>query len=102
MTTRDDAIAQIRRALRARSGKAWSVKAGRGTSAGWIYVTAPPARADRYGSMTDADRAELSALLGKDVHHQGERIPASDTYRREYIDRANGRTPSAVGVPYWD
>ena len=29
-------------------------------------------------------------------------IPASSDYRQEYIDRAEGRTPSVIGSPYWD
>lgn len=100
---RDDAIKSIRTALRTRSGKAWSVKGGRGTSWGWIKISAPPARCNSYGSMTDADRTELATLLGlDDAHHQGVSIPASGAYRREYIDRANGRTPTDYGTPYWD
>jgi len=41
---RDEAIKRIREALRRRSGKVWSVKAGRGTAWGWLTVDAPPAR----------------------------------------------------------
>ena len=50
------------------------------------------------------DRVELSVLLGLDrpVHQQGETIPASSDYWQEYIDRAEGRSPSVLGVPYWD
>lgn len=101
---RDEAVRAIRTALRQRSGKAWSVTTGRGTSWGWITISVPPARRDRYGCMTRADADELAQLLGLDrpVHDQGENIPASSAYRREYIDRASGRTPTAVGTPYWD
>lgn len=99
---RDETIAIIRTELKRRSGKAWSVTGGRGTVWGWITVTAPPARRDRFGAMSDADRVELSALLGTEVHHQGESIPAGSSYRREYIDRARGVAPSVVGTPYWD
>lgn len=98
---RNATITEIRKALRTRSGKTWSVKGGRGTAWGWITITAPPARLV-LGSMTDEDRAELSALLGTDVHHQGASIPASTDYRREYLDRAHGRTPAVVAAPYWD
>ena len=126
--TRNNAIAEIRAALRARSGKAWSVTGGRGTAWGWITIDAPPARrtlrhrlkagalADRPedyeaydsgqpgGSMTLPDRAELGALLGleKPVHCQGESIPAGHDYWLEYVQRANGQTPTVKGVPYWD
>lgn len=101
-TTRDGAIASIRSDLRRRSGKAWSVKGGRGSVWGWITITAPPKRLDVYGGMTDEDRNELSALLGENVHHQGASIPAGGDYRREYVDRAAGREPVVVGRPYWD
>ena len=125
--TRDEAIQAIRSALQKRSGKAWSVTGGRGTAWGWIRVDAPPARrtmrerlkADAIGtrpedyemfdshqpggSATPEDRAELASLLGLEtVHHQGVSIPASDDYRREYVDRAEGRTPSVIAQPYWD
>lgn len=101
MTERDEVVAEIRRALKARSGKSWSVKCGRGTVWGWITITAPPKRLDQYGGMTSEDRAELSDLLGMEVHHQGAQVPASSDYRREYIDRANGRAGVAAS-PYWD
>lgn len=99
---RNEAIAAIRTALKARSDRTWSVKGGRGTSWGWITVTAPPARVDQFGGMTDDDRAELTRLFGEDVHHQGLTIAASSDYRREYLERANGLVPSVVATPYWD
>jgi len=54
--------------------------------------------------MDDADREELARLLGLDgpAHHQGVRVPASNDYWQEYIDRAEGLAPSVVGAPYWD
>lgn len=99
---RNETIAEIRAGLKRRSGKAWSVRGGRGTSWGWITITAPPGRRDEYGAMTDADRIELSELLGKPVHHQGESVPPQQDYRTEYVDRAQGRAPSRIGVPQWD
>lgn len=99
---RNEAIREIKQALRARSDRTWSVRGGRGTSWGWIKVTAPPARLDQYGGMTDADRDELSRLLGKPVHHQGEMIPSGSVYRREYVARARGEQPAVLGTPYWD
>jgi hypothetical protein len=116
---RDEAIARIRTALKSRSGRAWSVKGGRGTAWGWIKISAPPARLvcgrpgigkacgpdcthGRY-YMADDDMTVLALLLGKDaIHFQGESIPASSDYRREYVDRAEGRAPSVIGRPYWD
>lgn len=125
---RDDTIKRIRAALKRRSGKDWSVTGGRGTAWGWITIDAPPKRRTLHsvkinpngsdypenytskdtgepgGSMTDADRKELAELLGlnEQAHHQGVSIPASYDYYQEYIDRAEGRTPSVVGKPYWD
>lgn len=96
--SRKTVSARIRAALKARSGKPWSVTCGRGTSGGWITIAAKPNQA-----MTQEERTELARLLGKDaVHHQGEKIPASHDYYREYLDRAEGRTPSVIGEPYWD
>lgn len=100
---RNEVIACIRTALRKRSGKAWSVTGGRGTAYGWITISAPPARRIEFGYMSETDRTELAALLGIDaVHQQGEQVPASSDYYREYIDRAEGRAPSVFGRPYWD
>lgn len=99
-------IARIKAALRKRSGRAWSVTGGRGTAYGWIEIRATK-RYSRDGSgftLTDEDRDLLGSLLGLGgpVHFQGVSIPAGPDYRREYIDRAEGREPSVTGKPYWD
>lgn len=112
---RDGAIVAIRAALQRRSGKTWSVTGGRGTGWGWIRIDAPPRECvyawdDEDGStagtgsvMSGPRRRELAQLLGLErVHAQGESIAASSDYYREYVDRAEGRTPSVVGRPYWD
>ena len=98
----DATINRIRKALRERSGKSWSVKRGKGTAYSWITIESPPAR-QIAGENTQLEMMELAQLLGLDtVHHQGESVPAGSDYRREYIDRAEGRTPSVKGEPYWD
>lgn len=100
---RAGAILEIRRGLRQRSGKAWSVSGGTGTAWGWITITAPPARRGPCDDMTDEDAAELAVLLGlRHVGKGGELVPSSSDYRAEYVDRAHGRTPTVVGSPYWD
>lgn len=101
---RDEAIKRIRTALRARSGKAWSVTGGRGTAWGWINIDAPPARRTADGYITEEDRTELGTLLGLDkpVHHQGQSVPDGSVYREEYVERAEGRTPTRFGTPDWD
>lgn len=128
VVTRDEAIRAIRAALKRRSGKTWSVKGGRGTAWGWITIMAPPRRCtgdyvkvgvdeltgrDKYelvdsgkqtGYMTPEDCAELARLLGqpRPVHPQGDTVPDASDYRREYIERAEGRKITAPGTPYWD
>ena len=99
---RDEAIAAIKAGLKARSARRWSVTGGHGTGWGWITITAMPAARNEYGALTADDQRELSRLLDKPVHDQGESIPASSDYRREYVDRAHGRTPSVIGQRYWD
>jgi hypothetical protein len=102
--SRDEAIKAIRSALKRRSGKTWSVKGGRGTGYGWITISAPPARCEGFGYMTEADCRELTDLLGQEraVHMQGETIPASTGYRIAAIAAAEGRVSSAAPTPYWD
>lgn len=99
---RNEAIAQIKSALKARSGKTWSVKGGTGTAWGWITVSAPPARLVDGWKLSDTDKAELSALLGEQMGNQGVVIPASSQYRVEYVAKAQGVTPIRTGTPYWD
>lgn len=126
-TDRNATIARLRAALRERSGTTWSVTGGRGTAYGWITIDAPPARCTwrhrlkagaldspanyeehdsgaRGGHMSPDERRELGALLGLDApaHMQGVSIPASHDYRREYLDRAEGRPPAVIATPYWD
>ena len=111
--SRDETINRIKTALKKRSGKTWSVTGGKGTAWGWITIDAPPKRRkfdddgnpkEEFGYMSPEERAELGRLLGKDrpAHCQGESIPASSDYRQEYVDRAEGKTPSVFGVQYWD
>jgi len=128
---RDEAIKRIREGLKSRSGKSWSVTGGRGTAWGWIKIGVPPARqtwiqmptgrkneegrdvyewiprppdSTQSGHGSPAEYAELARLLGKEkqIHFQGENVPASSDYYQEYVDRAEGREPSVIGEPYWD
>jgi len=96
---RDEAIREIRAALKRRSGHAWSVTGGRGTGWGWIHI-APMPRDCRDPAIKEARRKELNQLLGSTGDDFN--VPASYDYRREYVDRANGRTPSVKGTMYWD
>lgn len=109
-------IARIKAALKARSGKAWSVTGGKGTAYGWLHISAPPARCrftwdglepaqgETGHCPSLAERLELGKLLGRTepIHPQGESVAASHAHYREYIDRAEGRTPRAIAQAYWD
>lgn len=81
----------IRAALLTRSDRTWSVINGRGTAYGWLTITAPPARLDAYGGMTDGDRAELSRLLGVEVYPPGASVPPGAASYRTWIARAEGK-----------
>jgi hypothetical protein len=100
---RDDAIKIIRKELKRRSGKTWSVTGGKGTAWGWIQITAPPKRRVDGYYLSEEDRAELAHLLGlENVHIQGVSIGASRDYRTEFVDRARGLAPARIATPYWD
>ena len=125
--SRDTVIQEIKAALKRRSGRAWSVTGGRGTAWGWIKIESLPKRQtmkcrlkegaimtrpedyEMYdsgppgGSMTPEDCAALARLLGLEtVDNSGESIAASNDYRQEYLDRAQGWTPRKIAQPYWD
>lgn len=98
-------IAAIRDALRRRTGRPWSVTGGRGTAWGWIRIDAPPRRkVGRFSDMTEEDAATLAGALGLEwvSANNGVSIPSGSDYWAEYIDRAEGRTPTRYGVQYWD
>jgi hypothetical protein len=102
--SREETIKAIRKALKARSGKTWSVRGGTGTAWGWIRISSPPARSDAYGRMSPEETTELHELLGLKHYggSQGVQVPDSSAHYREFIDRAEGRTPSVIGQQYWD
>jgi len=65
---RDLAIERIRLAMKRRTGRAWSVRGGRGTVWGWITISAPPARvAD--GKHTEEDARTLAEIFGQPASH---------------------------------
>jgi hypothetical protein len=98
----EEAVKRIREALRERSGKPWSVTRGRGTAYSWLRIMSPPARRVR-AMMTPEDCVELGVLLGLDreCSPTGASVPGQDDYHREYVDRAEGRTPSVLGEADW-
>ena len=99
-----DVIRRIKTSLQKRSGKSWSVTQGSGTALLWICIRPLPKRLQDE-RITPEDAIELAGLLGLEpskIHPQGVSIPPQDDYYQEYIDRAEGRTPSVFGVPDWD
>jgi hypothetical protein len=100
---RNVAIQEIKKALKARSGKSWSVRGGRGTAWGWISISALPGRCNQFGHMTESEREELARLLNlKYVDQAGVSVAADGNYREEYVARARGAEPRVIGTPYWD
>ena len=102
VSNRNATIAEIKRALKKRSGKAWSVTGGRGTVWGWLTIQSRPAQQTSEG-MSIEDRRELAALLALNVvHSHGVKVPSSHAHRREYLHRANGITVAKPAEQYWD
>lgn len=102
---RAEAIDRIKRALKARSGKTWSVTGSRGTAWGWLTIHVPPKDRDAEGYMPKDRRDELHQLLGladfSHVHMQGESI--SPDSREWYVLRAEGvRGRNVHGGADWD
>lgn len=118
----NEAIARIRTALRARTGKAWSVR--KDTFCG-IAIDAPPkARtwhfgelrddggerieycdaAKQFGHISPADRQLLAGALAlRNIRPgRGVSVSASGDHYTEYVDRAEGRTPRVIGQSQWD
>lgn len=102
--TADEAVREIRAGLKARTGKTWSVRNGRGTGWGWLRVSSPPKRCDELGRMPETEVAELAEALGIAPHlaRNGVQVINTPDAYTEFVDRAWGREPSAIGRPYWD
>lgn len=102
----ETAITEIKAALKRRSAKSWSVTAERrGTAYGTIRITSPPKRWNKYRNITEEDNKELHELFGLSDHISlsGILIMGRRNEYEEYIDRANGRTPSVYAdPPDWD
>jgi hypothetical protein len=96
---RNDAIAQIKAALKAR-GHRYSVRGGRGTAWGWIDVDLLPAV--RESLADEAAYRALGDAFGLANGYGAVSIPASSAHYREYIQRAKGETPAEIAQAYWD
>lgn len=95
---RDQVIAELKKLLKARTGRTWSVTGGRGTSWGWITITAPPKRRDGY-QLNDEDRADLDAIFGRGGNSHS--VADSVDYRLQALRQAAG-LDFVVAQPYWD
>ena len=99
---RNTTITALRKVLKRRTGRTWSVTGGRGSSWGWITVNSPPARRDGY-SITDEDGTLLMAAFGMEHHRPGTlTIPAGTAHRRVYLQRAHGVPRTFTAEQYWD
>lgn len=126
--SRADAIASIRRDLRRRTGRAWSVTGGTGTAYGWLTIDAPPRlrtwerfetgeHDERgwpvigwrnagpglgyYSSPEDCKTLCYALNIPLELAGaQGVSIPPGA--RAEYADRAAGRVPREIFRPDWD
>ena len=67
----------LRRLLRERSGRDWSVRKGRWTSRSWIYISAPASRTQEW-TMTIEDRILLRSMIG---HASNDTIPGRRGHR---------------------
>ena len=95
---RAEAVKRIRAGLRARTGEDWSVS----DEQGWVVVKSPPRRRTAHDGLVDADARKLAEALGLPwVPPPGVLVPPTPDYYQEYVDRAEGREPSALGDPHW-
>lgn len=97
-------IVFIRKHLKQRTGKNWSVTRGKGTSYAWLRIQSEPKRRIECCDMSEQDRKILAKVLGIDsVHSQGVSIPASSNHHKLYM--AMAATGSDLGFKaerYWD
>jgi len=102
---RNVVIGRIKRAL-AERGFRYSVTGGRGTAWGWIHIALLPSveKLLTPEKRTAAAR-ELHAAFGLNPRcftSDGISIAASTAHYREYLERAQGKTPTKAAEPYWD
>lgn len=102
-TDPNDVIKTIRKALKERSGKEWSVSRGKGTACGWLHLTAPPSRRvhshdllpeqERKAWLEDAE--EMCRALGRRFEPRKDTLSPED---REELSRLLGIEVNAHGV----
>ncbi len=105
--TSTEAAEQIEKALRERTGIAYSVTAGRGTVQSWIVVDIAVER--RTLPTAEAEREDLARHMGFGRWEGTILIAGTDDARRDYLARARGagltesdETLSALLMPVAD
>lgn len=90
--TRDEAIIRIRAALKARTGRAWSVTGGRGSDWGWITVKPR-------GGCTPEARALLASVLG--FENDGRHVTGTWAVESKHAARVDAvmRAETGAGMP---
>jgi hypothetical protein len=94
----------LRKLLRARTGRDWSVTRGKGTAYSWCRINAPKARTVEHGYLSVEDQVVLGSVLGQWVGTQGESIRTEAGVRGWYILKAIGASTDGwhVAEPGWD
>lgn len=80
---------ELRKMLKQRTGRTWSVKGSTGTAYSWIDICAPPARIVDW-KMTPEDESILASVLGEDSIGQHHQIPPTRGYRAWNMARIAG------------
>lgn len=103
--SRNNVIKRIKAALH-RRGFDVSVTGGRGTAWGWIHIDLLPSVEKLLTpEKRRAEYLKLNQALGLDPKcftTSAVSVPASTAHYREYVERAEGRTPTKIAEPYWD
>ena len=79
----------LRKMLKERTGRTWSVKVGSGTGYSWLTINAPPARIVDW-KMSPDDESLLASVLGEDSIGQYHQIPPTSGYRAWNMARVAG------------
>ena len=100
--SRNSVIRRIKDALKQR-GFSYSVTGGRGTAWGWIHIDLLPSVEKL---LTPEKRRlayrELNDVFGYNRGTDSISVPASTAHYREYLERAQGLTPTKIAEAYWD
>ena len=96
-------VKRLRSALKARTGRSWSVKGSTGTSWCWIDVCAPPARKHDH-RMTSEDESLLAAVMNERRGISGNiSIPPTRGHRTAALAAALGIEPIIPKAEHaWD